>query len=57
MKPEPNYTIHQAALIVGVPVETIEVAIMAGIVKFMINCCGETRITQNGLDVLRGVRG
>ena len=57
MKPELNYTIHQAALIVGVPVESVETAIMAGLVKFMINCCGETRITQNGLDVLRGVRG
>lgn len=57
MKPELNYTIHQAALIVGVPVEGVEAAIMAGLVKFMINCCGETRITQSGLDALKEVRG
>lgn len=57
MKPELNYTIHQAALIAGVPVETVEVAIMAGLVKFMINCYGEPRITQSGLDALRGGRG
>lgn len=57
MKPELNYTIRQAALIVGVPVETVETAIMAGLVKFMINCYGEPRITQSGLDVLREVRG
>lgn len=57
MKPQLNYTIHQAALIVGVPVEAVEVAIMAGLVKFMINCYGEPRISQSGLNVLRGVRG
>lgn len=57
MKPQLNCTIHQAALIVGVPVEAVEAAIMARLVKFMINCCGETRITQSGLDALRGVRG
>ena len=57
MKPQLNYTIHQAAKIVGVPVESVETAIMAGLVKFMINCCGEPRITQSGLNVLRGVRG
>lgn len=57
MKPELNYTIHQAALIAGVTVEVVETAIMAGLIKFMINCCGEPRITQSGLDVLRGVRG
>lgn len=57
MKPELNYTIHQAALIAGVSVETVEVAIMAGLVKFMINCCGEPRIPQSGLDCLKGVRG
>lgn len=54
MKPELNYTIHQAALIASVPVEAVEVAIMAGLIKFMINCCGEPRITQSGLDALRG---
>lgn len=54
MKPELNYTIHQAALIAGVPVESVETAIMAGLVKFMINCYGEPRITQSGLDILRG---
>lgn len=57
MKPELNYTIHQAALIAGVPVESVETAIMAGLIKFMINCCGEPRIPQSGLDALRGVRG
>jgi|GEM_PF-7003299 len=57
MKPELNYTIHQAALIAGVPVETVETAIMAGLVKFMINCYGEPRIPQSGLDALRGGRG
>lgn len=57
MKPQLNYTIHQAALIVGVPVEEVQTAIMAGLVKFMINCCGEPRITQSGLDTLRGARG
>lgn len=54
MKPELNYTVNQAALIVGVPVESVETAIMAGLVKFMINCYGEPRITQSGLDTLRG---
>lgn len=54
MKPALNYTIHQAALIVGVPVETVETAIMAGIIKFMLNCKGEPRITQGELDVLKG---
>lgn len=57
MKPELNYTVNQAALIVGVPVESVETAIMAGLIKFMINCCGEPRITQSGLDALRGGRG
>jgi len=57
MKPALNYTINQAALIIGVPVEAVEVAIMAGLVKFMINCNGEPRITQSGLNTLREVRG
>lgn len=56
MKPELNYTIAQAALIIGAPVETVETAIMAGLIRFMINCNGEPRITQSGLNVLRGVR-
>lgn len=56
MKPELNYTIHQAALIVGVPVEEVQTAIMAGLLKFMINCYGEPRITQSGLDILRGAK-
>lgn len=54
MKPELNYTIHQAALIIGAPVETVETAIMAGLIRFMINCNGEPRITQSGLDCLKG---
>lgn len=56
MKPQLNYTIAQEANIVGVPVETVETAIMAGLIRFMINCNGEPRITQSGLNVLRGVR-
>lgn len=54
MKPELNYTIHQSSLILGVPVESVETAIMAGLIKLMINCNGEPRITQSGLDTLRG---
>lgn len=54
MKPQLNYTIHQAALIAGVTVEEVQTAIMAGLLKFMINCCGEPRITQSGLDCLKG---
>lgn len=54
MKPELNYTVNQAALIAGVTVEEVQTAIMAGLIKFMINCCGEPRITQSGLDALRG---
>lgn len=54
MKPELNYPIHQAALIAGVTVEEVQAAMMAGLVKFMINCYGEPRITQSGLDTLRG---
>ena len=57
MKPQLNYTIHQAALIAGVTVEEVQTAIMAELIKFMINCYGEPRITQSGLDALRGVRG
>ncbi|VUZ28492.1 Uncharacterised protein [Acetobacterium wieringae] len=57
MKPELNYTVNQAALIAGVTVEEVQTAIMAGLVKFMINCYGEPRITQSGLGVLKGVRG
>lgn len=57
MKPELNYTIHQSSLILGVPVESVETAIMAGLIKLMINCNGEPRITQSGLETLREVRG